>query len=156
MIRNFTKDDASEVAELIAYTMRTTNSKDYTSEYIENHIKALNPQYLVSRMNWTNGYLYCDGERIVGCGFIGAYWDKTDEACLFTFFVHPDYQGRGIGRQLINAVENDEYFLRSRRIEIPASITACQFYRKFGYDYKNGISQPDDEQLIRLEKFRQL
>lgn len=156
MIRNFTKEDANEVAELIAYTMRTTNSKDYSTEYIENDIKALNPQYLVNRMNWTNGYLYCDGEKIVGCGFIGSYWDKDDEASLFTFFVHPDYQGKGVGRQLINAVENDEYFLRSRRIEIPASITACQFYRKFGYNYKNGISEPDDEQLIRLEKFREI
>ena len=51
-------------------------------------------------------------------------------------------------------MENDEYFLRSKRIEIPASITAVEFYRKFGYDYKNGVTEPDDEQLVRLEKFR--
>ena len=42
---------------------------------------------------------------------------------------------------------------RVSRIEIPASITACQFYRKFGYDYKNGINKVDDEGLYRLEKF---
>lgn len=37
---------------------------------------------------------------------------------------------------------------------IPASITACEFYRKMGYDYKNGIDVVDEEQLFRLEKFR--
>ena len=43
---------------------------------------------------------------------------------------------------------------RSIYLEIPASITACQFYRKLGYDYKNGIDKIDDEGLYRLEKFR--
>jgi hypothetical protein len=43
---------------------------------------------------------------------------------------------------------------RAKRVEIPASITATPFYRKMGYDYKNGIDKPDDEGLLRLEKFR--
>ena len=154
MIRKFTREDAQEVSEFVALTLRTSNIKDYPAERIEADILIFNAQYLVNRMSWTNGYVYCEDEKIVGCGFIGSYWDKKDEACLFTFFVHPDFQGKGIGRQLINAVENDEYFLRSKRIEIPASITACQFYRKLGYDYKNGVTEPDDEGLIRLEKFR--
>ncbi len=154
MIRKFTREDAQEVSELVALTLRTSNIKDYPAERIEADILIFNGQYLINRMSWTNGYVYCEDEKIVGCGFIGSYWDKKDEACLFTFFVHPDFQGKGIGRQLIKAVENDEYFLRSKRIEIPASITACQFYRKLGYDYKNGVTEPDDEGLIRLEKFR--
>ena len=51
-------------------------------------------------------------------------------------------------------VESDDYFLRAKRIEIPASITACPFYKKMGYTYKNGIDIIDEEQLFRLEKFR--
>ena len=50
-------------------------------------------------------------------------------------------------------LEEDEYFLRAKRIEILASITAMPFYRKMGYDYKNGITKPDAEGLLRLEKF---
>ncbi len=49
--------------------------------------------------------------------------------------------------------KQDELFLRANRIEIPASITACEFYKKMGYNYKNGIDRVDDEQLYRLEKF---
>jgi GNAT superfamily N-acetyltransferase len=65
-----------------------------------------------------------------------------------------EYQGQGIGRKIIETLEKDEYFMRAKRIEIPASITACQFYRKMGYDYKGGINTIDEEQLYRLEKFR--
>ena len=53
-----------------------------------------------------------------------------------------------------DTIEKDEFFLRAKRIEIPASITAVEFYRKMGYDYKNGIAELDDEQVYRLEKFR--
>ena len=41
-----------------------------------------------------------------------------------------------------------------RCIEVPASITAVNFYRKLGYDYKNGVDHLDEEQIYRLEKFR--
>lgn len=66
----------------------------------------------------------------------------------------PDYQGKGIGRKIVETLENDEYFLRAKRIEIPSSITGCEFYKKFGYNYKNGVNEVDDEGIIRLEKFR--
>ena len=39
-------------------------------------------------------------------------------------------------------------------IEIPASITGVPFYLKMGYHYKNGITEPDEEHLIRMEKNR--
>jgi GNAT superfamily N-acetyltransferase len=96
----------------------------------------------------------CRNQNIVGCGAIGPYWGSQTESSLFNIFVHPDYQGRGLGRKIIETLEQDEYFLRANRVEIPASITACQFYRKMGYDYKNGQSEPDEGLLYRLEKFR--
>ena len=80
--------------------------------------------------------------------------DKEDESSLFTIFVLPEYQRMEIGRKIIQALEQDEYFLRAKRVEIPASITGTAFYRKRGYKYKNGVKEPDAEGLIRLEKFR--
>lgn len=55
---------------------------------------------------------------------------------------------------LIERAEQDEFFLRAKRIEIPASITAVDFYKKMGYDHKNGIAEIDEELFYRLEKFR--
>ena len=152
-IRRFQEMDADEVSDLIAKTLRATNSKDYSSEYIENDIKTLTPEYLIRRSQWTHFYVVCDEDVIVGCGAIGPYRDRQDESSLFTIFVLPEYQGKGIGRRIMETLENDEFFLRAKRVEIPASITACGFYRKMGYDYKNGINAVDEEQLFRLEKF---
>ena len=154
VIRRFQEADANEVSALIAKTLRTTNRKDYSREYIENDIKLLTPEYLIQRSQWTHFYVVCVGDIIIGCGAIGPYWGKQDESSLFTIFVLPEYQGKGIGRKIIETLEKDEFFLRAKRVEIPASITACEFYRKMGYDYKNGVNALDEEQLFRLEKFR--
>ena len=109
---------------------------------------------MIKRASWTHFYVVCDKTRIVGCGAIGPYWGKEDESSLFNIFVLPDYQRKGIGREIIKTLEQDEYFLRAKRIEIPSSITACEFYKKMGYTYKNGVDVIDEEQLFRLEKFR--
>ena len=50
---------------------------------------------------------------------------------MFNIFVLPEYQGKGVGRMIMETLENDEYFLRAKRVEIPASITACEFYKKW-------------------------
>lgn len=154
MIRRFEKSDAKEVSDLIARTMREINNKDYSVEYIENDVKTLTPEYLIKRSKWTHSYVVCKDDKLVGCGSIGPYWESEEESSLFSIFVLPEYQGKRIGKKIIETLEEDEYFLRAKRIEIPASITACQFYRKLGYDYKNGIDKIDDEGLYRLEKFR--
>ena len=154
MIRRFKASDAEDVSDLISRTLREVNIKDYSAEYIENEVKVLNPEFLKERAKWAHSYVVCEDDNIVGCGAIAPYWGSEDESILFTIFVLPEYQGKGIGRKIIEILERDEYFLRAKRVEIPASITACQFYRKFGYEYKNGINEIDDEQLYRLEKFK--
>lgn len=130
-VRKFENSDANEVSELIIKTLRTTNIKDYSTEYIENDVKIFTPSGVIERAGWTHFYVVCDKERIVGCGAIGPYWGKKDESSLFNIFVLPEYQGKGVGRKIIETLEKDEYFFRAKRIEIPASITACEFYKKW-------------------------
>ena len=153
-IRRFIESDAQPVSNLVELTLRTTNNRDYSAEALEAIIRQLQPEAIVARAGWQHFYVAEADGVIVGCGAIGPYWGKADESSLFTIFVHPDYQGRGIGRRIVEALEQDEYALRARRIEIPASITGTPFYLKLGYRYKDGIAEPDEEQLLRLEKYR--
>lgn len=153
-IRIFQDEDAHEVSALIITTLRICNASDYPPESIEDYIKTLQPQNILDRAKDTHFYVACDGEKIVGCGSIGSYWGKEDESCLFTFFVLPEYQRKGVGRKIIEALEQDDYFLRAKRIEIHASKTGVPFYIKLGYAYKNDICEPDEEGLFRLEKHR--
>ena len=39
-------------------------------------------------------------------------------------------------------------------LEVADSLTAVHFYRHLGYGYKNGVTEPEDGLLYRLEKFR--
>ncbi len=153
-IRRFDEKDAQEVSSLIAKTLRTTNIRDYSPEFIEQEVNVLTPDYIAWRASWTHFYVACEGEKIIGCGAIGPYWGSETESSLFTIFVLPEFQGRGIGRKIVKTLEQDEFALRAKRIEIPASVTACEFYRKLGYDHKQGAGKPDEEGLFRLEKFR--
>ena len=153
-IRRFQPEDAIETAQVIAKTLKISNSKDYSKEYIEALIASHSAEGLNEKAKEGHMYVVCDDSQIIGCGAIAGYWGSTTESILLTIFVLPAYQGKGIGRKIIETLEQDEYFLRAKRIEIPASITAVEFYRKMGYDYKNGIDIVDDEQIYRLEKFR--
>lgn len=153
--RTFKNSDAQEVANLVKETMLTTNIKDYSKEYLENDLKDLTAQAFIEKAKYFHCYVFVDDmtDKIVAVGSIGAYWGRKDESSLFNIFVLPEYQGQGIGKQLISVLEQDEYFKRAKRIEIPASITGVGFYQKMGYSFKNDKETLDDEQLYRLEKF---
>ena len=153
-IRRFKNTDATDTSKMIALTLRTCNVKDYTPELMEECVKSLSPDNLINRASWMHFYVVEEDSAIIGCGGIGPYWGKSDESSLFTIFVEPSRQGRGIGRLIMNTLEQDEFFTRAKRIEIPSSITAVNFYKKFGYDHKPGFEGPDEEQIYRLEKFR--
>lgn len=72
-------------------------------------------------------YVVEENDQIIGCGSIGPYWGRADESSLFTIFVRPGRKGKGIGRKIVETFEQDEYFLRAKKIEIPASITGTSF-----------------------------
>ena len=154
LIRKFADADAKEVSDLIIRTLMISNTKDYPAEMMLELTRRMQPGDILERARWTHFYVAEENNVILGCGAIGPYWDKTDESSLFTIFVLPEYQGRGIGRRIVETLEKDEYALRAKRIEIPASITGLEFYKKLGYDYKDNVTVPDEEGLYRLEKYR--
>ena len=122
VIRLFQPEDAEAVSRLIVHTQRTTNRKDYSAAYIEADAAKFTPGDVLFRASWTHFYVACADSEIIGCGAIGPYWGKEDESSLFNIFVHPDWQGKGVGRRIMETLEQDDYFLRAKRIEIPASV----------------------------------
>ena len=152
--RLITPDDAVAVSDLIRKTIAISNKKDYPEDLMDQLIAIETPEHVLERAGWTHFYVILEGSDIIGCGAIGPFWGKEDESSLFTIFVDPDFQGKGVGRFIMETLESDEFFLRANRIEIPASITGVPFYLKMGYHFKDGISEPDEEHLIRMEKNR--
>ena len=153
-IRRFKEADAEAAAQVVSVTVSISNSRDYPPEYIAHLKETHSAEVLRQRAREGHMYVICDGEKIVGTGTIAPYWGSETESILLTIFILPDWQGRGLGRLLIETLEQDEYAKRAGRIEIPASLTAVNFYRHLGYDYKNGVTEPENGLLYRLEKYR--
>ena len=152
-IRRLREPDAQAVSNLIITTIRISNVGDYPATLMEELVKTQTPEHILQRASWTHFYVVVEADEIIGCGAIGPYWGKEDESSLFSIFVHPDYQRKGIGRAIVETLEKDEFALRAKRIEIPASITGLPFYQRLGYSFKDGKTELDDEHLYRLEKY---
>lgn len=154
IVKPYQKEDAEEIVNLIVRNFKEVNVKDYGEEAIAGLEASHDANWFRSLAEYANVYVFWIEDKIVGVGSISSYWGSPTESILLTIFVLPEFHGQGIGSYIIDTLESDVLFLRAQRIEIPASITAVEFYRKKGYEYKNGLKELDDEQHFRLEKFR--
>jgi len=152
-VRLFAESEAGVVQNIIHRGLREINGKDYPAELIEEYCAYFTLEKIKSQAVSAHMYVAVWENKIVGTGSIAPYWGSEKESILLTIYVLPEMIGQGVGSAIINALEQDEYFLRANRIEIPSSITAVKFYQKMGYGFKNGII-PDAEGIVSMEKFR--
>ena len=66
--------------------------------------------------------------RLIGDGGMSFY--------IKDFAVIPSYQGKGVGKALLQQLEKDEIYIRSKRVEVASSLNAIPFYMKNGFTYK--------------------
>ena len=154
--RRITEADAEEVSRLVVRNFLEVNSKDYGLDAMKQLASVFTAEKILQTASYAHMYVFEWQEKIIGVGAISSFWGSETESILLTIFVQPELHGKSIGRQIVRTLENDELFARASRIEIPASITATEFYRKLGYDFKNGIKELDDEGHYRLEKFKEV
>lgn len=139
-----------ETCEMIKRACKYSSFADfYPQKYIDG---GADFDIIKGRAEKMHFYVLTDKGKVVGCGGIGPYWDKTDEGWIFTVAVAPEYQGRGLGRKIIETLENDEFAKHCKRIEIHAAMSAIPFYKKLGYSHKGGdLTYADGH--FDLEKF---
>ena len=124
-LRDYTKTDCAELAELFYDTVHTVNAKDYTQEQLDAwatgkvNLEAWNESFqahhtVVAEM---------DG-KIVGFG------DMDETGYLDRLYVHKDYQRRGVATAICDALEQ---YSKASEFTTYASITARPFFEKRGY-----------------------
>jgi GNAT superfamily N-acetyltransferase len=126
VIRTFEPRDAEAVSALIRRTMRESNSRDYPLERLQPLIDYFSPEKL-RRLGQERVCLVAEIDRqLVGTAAL-------DGAELATFFVLPEYQGQGIGKRLLAAIEQQAQMLGIARITVDSSLTGAAFYARMGY-----------------------
>lgn len=84
-------------------------------------------------------YVLEQDEKILACG---GYAVKNNEGWLCWYIVHPDYQGKGLGGQIVNkSMDRIKSNPGIRKIIVRTSQLVFPFYEKFGFRL---ISTQDD------------
>lgn len=138
-IKEFEERYTKQISEIIIRNLLEINSKDYGIE----KVKEMTKEFEVKNLNETlkkrqKVYVALDDKEVLGTAGIDKSWYSDDEYWILTVFVKPENHGHNIGRSLINKIEEYAKQLQIKKLVIPASITAHQFYYKLGYRYKNG------------------
>jgi len=129
VLRRYRAEDLYALIELFRGTVHAINAKDYTQEQLDAWApvdidaerwgaKLLQYYTMVAEMDG----ILCGFADIDGTG----YFDHL--------FVHKDYQGRGIAKELVKAVEAFAIQSKAETITVNVSITARPFFLKQGYE----------------------
>jgi GNAT superfamily N-acetyltransferase len=124
-IRPATAGDAEAVYGIVLRALRETNAHDYPATVIGRLVLTL-PERVASKLEEWHAYVAVVDGRIVETGSLNG---KTVRA----LFVHPNYQGRGIGTKLMDTVENTAKVQSVDVLTVQSSITAQPFYAKRGF-----------------------
>ncbi len=73
----------------------------------------------------------CDQQRVVGVGRL--QYNSPTQAQIRYLAVAPEYEGRGIGRRIVEALEHQARLVASTEIVLDAREPAVGFYRRLGY-----------------------
>ena len=140
-VRVATVDDAPAMSSVILEALRQSNAKDYSPEIIERLEASFSPSALLNLFMQREVFVAIYDQRIAGTV-------SLDGRAVRTMFVTPDVQRRGIGRRLMEAVEDAARKAGIDVLAVPASVTAEQFYANLGYKAVRGSFHGEERTII--------
>lgn len=139
-VRRATWEDQTAVLSLIHRCLREVNSKDYEPGQIEELCRKMDPSWFEEAVDQTHYYVLEREEKILACGGVREEGDREGIEWLFGIFVLPEAQGQGLGRRIVERLEQDPVCRERFFIELASSVTAHEFYRKLGFeDYTDEV-----------------
>jgi putative acetyltransferase len=131
-IRLFQPEDTPQIAQLFHDTVRKVNIQDYSTA----QVKAWSPDNLYFR-DWLTicssrfTYVASEENKILGFGELEA--ELETDGYIDCFYIHHQYQRRGIGSQIYQAIETQAKALGLTNLFTEASITAQSFFSSRGF-----------------------
>ena len=154
-IKEYEEKYADEISNIITRNLLEVNVKDYGLEFSKKHAEEFTVNKI--RENFKNRakvYVALKNNNVVGTAGLDKSWYNDDgEYWILSVFVKPENHGEGIGKSLIHKVEEYAKEINVKKLVVPASITACGFYHKLGYEYANGKKELNEEQMYIMEKY---
>ncbi len=128
-VRKYQPSDAKFLAEIFYNSIHSINIYDYSAE----QINAMAPASSLDPENWEQKwsklvpFVALLGSKIVG------FAEFEPSGHIDCFYVHHEYQGRGVGSALMKAIEAEAKEKHISRIYADVSITAKLFFEGKGF-----------------------
>ncbi|MDV7141594.1 GNAT family N-acetyltransferase [Tropicimonas sp. TH_r6] len=134
--------EAETISRLISTTLFRSNAADYPMTVLERVAEAHAPSHVLDYLA-RRDVLVAETEagEIVGTVAAEAEWLKS-------FFVHPDWQGRGIGRALLEAALARMTARDIATAWLEASLTGVDFYQTAGFTPMREIIERADRRIV--------
>ena len=131
-IRNYQTSDSKALWEIYFYTVRNINIRDYSQEQVEAWAPSdFDSELWQKCMHRIQPFVAELDGRVVG------YTDLQPSGLIDHFFCHHEYQGKGIGRALMEHVFEIGRIRCVSRYFSEVSITARPFYEHLGFTVVN-------------------
>ena len=151
-IRRFDVNDAKEVVNILTRNYLEVNSKNYPAHLMNELSKKHDEKYVKKIAKYSHVYVVVENDKIIATGGVGNYQENKDIALLINIYVLPEYQRKGYGTLIMETLMNDEIYLNAKLIRVNSSITALEFYKKFGFHFKDNLYHINKDLLYELEK----
>ena len=144
-IKPFAPELAEATAEVIRRNLQEVNCKDYPPKVIEAMIKYYSSENLINIAEKRKVYVVEVKGVIKATGSL-----EGNGIC--TVFVNPDHHGSGLGRLLMEYLEEQAAARGYEATTLDASLTALPFYAKMGYVEVKSIESEEFGKAIVMEK----
>ena len=128
VIRPMRESDTERMQELHTACLRELCAKDYSDQQIEGWLAGRTPAGYVKMVETHGERMFVATLDDVVVGF--ASWRDIE---LCSLYVDPNHNGKGIGRALHQACDDDASTMRRRIIRVDSTLTGRRFYEQLGY-----------------------
>lgn len=134
-IRRFRKEDARLVSKAICRSLIEVNSRDYEKHEIEEYVKGFTPETIKKMDERLDVFVAEVDKEVVGTASLGVFEEGEKRSwTVFTVFVDPDYHGKGVGKKLMEGIEELAISRGVEELIVPSGLTAYGFYTGLGYE----------------------
>jgi len=144
-IRTFEASDSVQASWVITRCLREVNSHNYTEEQIQRLCDAFTPNQVLKRFSTRKSFVAVQHGKVIGTATL-----KEQE--IGSLFVNPNLQGQGIGKLLLNHIEEVAKTANVTYLKAYSTLTAIEFYKHLGYQVIKEKVEKDGEVTIEIVK----
>ena len=142
----------SEILEVMSISNRESFGKVVPAKDFQDPIFSLKElEELFSKIDF---FVYVEESKILGVA--GLEVDENDIAWMRLVYVLPKYQGKGIGKELVQRIELEAQMKGLFQISLftyEKATWAIEFYKKLGYEIIGKARNPWGHDIIMKKRF---